>query len=610
MEQLYEVIAASMKIEAIQVEAVMTLLREGSTVPFIARYRKERTKGLDEEQIRQIEEAYQYQEHLGKRKEDVLRLIDQQGMLTQELADAINACEKLTQVEDLYRPYQQKRKTRATMAAAKGLRPFAEWMLRLPRNGNIEQEARTYLNEKVNDIKEAIDGAKDIIAETVSDDAKVREVIRTSMQRYGRLVTKEKKKHEDVMHVYQMYYDYSERIDRIQPHRVMAVDRGEKEKVLQVDIAFNEEYVEQWTLRRYLKRDSIAKEIIEEAVLDGLHRLAYPSVEREVRNMLSEKAQEASIDVFSMNVERLLTQRPIKDKWVLGFDPAFRTGCKLAVIDATGKMVEISVIYPHPPKARKEEAKQELLRLLRAYPIEIIAIGNDESLATGIYARKDSPILGHTGYNALYPEMAGTGGTGRGKTILCTAGSSAHYTVHKWLEALSLTEKEVTIKDMPSEEALKAFLNGEGDAVALWSPYTLEAEQHGLMPVTLSSQCDASQPTLLLANKAFAKEHPALVTAFLKMYFRGITALQETPREQLIQDYRAFYHAWTGRDLPPQDAAWELAKHPVYGLKGQLTLFDPAQKKLHTWLQELASFAGGKNRLSDVTDVYLKKLAQ
>ncbi len=376
MEQLYEVIAASMKIEAIQVEAVMTLLREGSTVPFIARYRKERTKGLDEEQIRQIEEAYQYQEHLGKRKEDVLRLIDQQGMLTQELADAINACEKLTQVEDLYRPYQQKRKTRATMAAAKGLRPFAEWMLRLPRNGNIEQEARTYLNEKVNDIKEAIDGAKDIIAETVSDDAKVREVIRTSMQRYGRLVTKEKKKHGDVMHVYQMYYDYSERIDRIQPHRVMAVDRGEKEKVLQVDIAFNEEYVEQWTLRRYLKRDSIAKEIIEEAVLDGLHRLAYPSVEREVRTMLSEKAQEASIDVFSMNVERLLTQRPIKDKWVLGFDPAFRTGCKLAVIDATGKMVEISVIYPHPPKARKEEAKQELLRLLRAYPIEIIAIGN------------------------------------------------------------------------------------------------------------------------------------------------------------------------------------------------------------------------------------------
>lgn len=241
---------------------------------------------------------------------------------------------------------------------------------------------------------------------------------------------------------------------------------------------------------------------------------------------------------------------------------------------------------------------------------EIIAIGNDESLSTGIYTRKDSPILGHTGYNALYPEMAGTGGTVRGKTILCTTGSAAHYTVHKWLKALSLTEKDVAIKDMPPQDALKSFLNGEGDAVALWSPYTLEAEQHGLAPITLSSQCDASQPTLLLANKAFAKEHPDLVAAFLKMYFRGITALQETPREQLIQDYRAFYHAWTGRNLPPQATAWELAKHPVYSLEGQLMLFDPAQKKLHTWLQELASFVGGKNRLNDVTDIYLKKLAQ
>lgn len=241
---------------------------------------------------------------------------------------------------------------------------------------------------------------------------------------------------------------------------------------------------------------------------------------------------------------------------------------------------------------------------------EIIAIGNDESLSTGIYTRKDSPILGHTGYNALYPEMAGTGGTVRGKTILCTTGSAAHYTVHKWLKALSLTEKDVAIKDMPPQDALKSFLNGEGDAVALWSPYTLEAEQHGLAPITLSSQCDASQPTLLLANKAFTKEHPDLVAAFLKMYFRGITALQETPREQLIQDYRAFYHAWTGRNLPPQATAWELAKHPVYSLEGQLMLFDPAQKKLHTWLQELASFVGGKNRLSDVTDIYLKKLAQ
>lgn len=241
---------------------------------------------------------------------------------------------------------------------------------------------------------------------------------------------------------------------------------------------------------------------------------------------------------------------------------------------------------------------------------EIIAIGNDESLSTGIYTRQESPILGHTGYNALYPEMAGTGGTVRGKTILCTVGSSAHFTVHKWLKALNLTEKDVTIRDMSPQEALKAFLNGEGDAVALWSPYTLEAEQHGLKPITLSNQCDASQPTLLLADKAFARAHPDLVAAFLKMYFRGITALQETPREQLLEDYRTFYHAWTGRDLPPQDAAWELAKHPVYPLKEQRVLFDPTQKTLRNWLHELAAFAGGKSRLDDVTDVYLKKIAQ
>ena len=335
----------------------MTLLREGSSVPFIARYRKERTKGLDEEQIRQIEEAYQYQTHLEKRKEDVLRLIDQQGMLDEALREAICACEKLSQVEDLYRPYQQKRKTRATMAIAKGLRPLAEWMLRLPAKGDLRREAAAFVGEQVKDETEAIAGAKDIIAEMVSDDARVREVIRTSMQKYGRIVTKAKKQHTDERHIYQMYYDHSERIDRVQPHRIMAIDRGEKEKVLQVSISFNEAYVEQWVLRRFLKnRATCVQEELTAAIRDGLSRLAIPSVEREVRAALSERAQEASIDVFSMNVERLLTQPPIKDRWVLGFDPAFRTGCKLAVIDPMGTLKEISVIYPHPPKARGQRS--------------------------------------------------------------------------------------------------------------------------------------------------------------------------------------------------------------------------------------------------------------
>lgn len=390
MEQLFEAIARSMDITASQVEAVMTLLQEGSTVAFIARYRKERTKGLDEEQIRQIEEAYQYQTRLEKRKEDVLRLIEQQGMLNEELRQAVMNCEKMAQVEDLYRPYQQKRKTKATIAAAKGLRPFAEWMLKLPFRGDVQKEAAMYLNEQVANEEEAINGAKDIIAEIVSDDAKVRDVVRTSMMKYGRIVTKEKKQHDDTMHVYQMYYDYSERIESVQPHRIMAIDRGEKEKVLQVSITFNEDYVEQWVLRHYLKNGhTIVKEVAGEAILDGLKRLTYPSVEREVRGQLSEKAQEASIEVFSMNVERLLTQPPIKDRWVLGFDPAFRTGCKLAVIDPMGTLKEISVIYPHPPKPQVEKAKQELLRLLNAYPISIIAIGN------GTASRESEAFVAH-----------------------------------------------------------------------------------------------------------------------------------------------------------------------------------------------------------------------
>lgn len=240
---------------------------------------------------------------------------------------------------------------------------------------------------------------------------------------------------------------------------------------------------------------------------------------------------------------------------------------------------------------------------------EIIAIGNDESLATGIYVRKDSPMLGHTGYNALYPEMAGTTGTVRGRTILCTLRSSAHYTVHKWLAALGLTEKDVILKDMPQEAALRAFLSGEGDAVALWAPFTLEAERNGLQPVTLSSQCNASQPTLILADKAFAGQHPERVQAFLSMYFRGISALQETPREKLVAAYAEFQRQWSGKHLPPQDAAWELARHPIFGLDGQIALFTGKDQRMQGWLKSLTEFAGGENRLADVKDTYLRAIS-
>lgn len=377
MKEIIEPIAKQLQVKTTQVEAVLSLLGDGATVPFIARYRKEMTGALDEEQIRLIQEQYAYQVNLAKRKEDVLRLIETKGKLTDEIKAAVMACTKLSQVEDIYRPYQEKRKTRATDAIAKGLEPLALWILACPRDGDLTKEAEKYINESVDSVEAAIQGAKDIIAEKVSDDAKVRERIRESMERFGRIVTKEKKKHTDDKKVYKMYYDYNERISSLAPHRIMALDRAEKEKVISVNVEIDEERQIEWVTRRFTKRQgSSVDSIIKEAVEDGLKRLALPSVEREIRNELSEKAHEQSINVFSMNLERLLLQPPMKNKTVLGFDPAFRTGCKLAVIDITGKMLEVSVIYPHEPNAKVKQSEEKMLDLLKRYPIDIIAIGN------------------------------------------------------------------------------------------------------------------------------------------------------------------------------------------------------------------------------------------
>ncbi|MFQ7092896.1 MAG: Tex family protein [Ruminococcus sp.] len=377
MEHIIQPMAAQLHIQPEQIRNTLQLLEEGNTVPFIARYRKEVTKGLDEEQIRVIQEQYEYQVNLEKRKEDVKRLIEQQGKLTDEIIAGINACEKLSQVEDIYRPYQQKRKTRASDAAAKGLKPLANWLLQLYRDADVKAEARKYLNDKVKDVESAIQGAEDILAELASDDPAVRQKIRSSMERYGRLTTKEKKKHTDDKKVYKMYYDYSERISTLASHRIMAIDRGEKEKVLSVAVDFDKDFITDWTIRRFTKkRQSPCVPYIEEAVRDGLKRLAFPAVEREIRAQLSEKAHEQSIKVFSLNLERLLLQPPVENKMVLGFDPAFRTGCKLAVVDKNGNMLDVSVIYPTPPNAKIKEAKQKMLQLLKEYPIDIIAIGN------------------------------------------------------------------------------------------------------------------------------------------------------------------------------------------------------------------------------------------
>lgn len=378
MEQhIIQSMAATLQIQQEQIQSTLRLLEEGNTVPFIARYRKEVTHGLDEEQIRVIQEQYDYQVNLEKRKEDVLRLIEQQGKLTEEIKTSVAACQKLSQVEDIYRPYQQKRKTRASEAINKGLKPFAEWMLKLLRDGDVWKEAEAYVNDKVSTPEDAIQGAKDIIAEMASDDPALRQKIRSSMERYGKVVTKEKKKHTDEKKVYKMYYDYSERISTLASHRIMAIDRGEKEKVLSVSIEFDKDYIIDWTIRRFTKhRQSDSVAYIEDAIHDGLKRLAFPAVEREIRSQLSEKAHEQSIDVFSLNLERLLLQPPMKNKMVLGFDPAFRTGCKLAVVDKNGNMLDVSVIYPTPPNAKIKEAKEKMLQLLKTYPIDVIAIGN------------------------------------------------------------------------------------------------------------------------------------------------------------------------------------------------------------------------------------------
>lgn len=279
-------------------------------------------------------------------------------------------------VEDIYRPYKQKKKTRASVAIANGLQPLADTFMSFPRYFK-ETELDAYINENVKDREVAIQGACDIIAEKVSDDVDVRNKILDSMTNFGRIVTTEKKDHEDDHKVYKMYYDYSERVNTLAPHRVMAIDRGEKEKVLNVSISFNEEYIENWVCRRFIRfTNSGTSEYVRAAILDGLKRLAYPSIERMVRSALSEKAHESSIDVFSMNLEKLLLQPPMKDKVILGFDPAFRTGCKLAVIDASGKKLTVDVIYPHQPNAKVRESEQKLVQLCKEYHVNLIAIGN------------------------------------------------------------------------------------------------------------------------------------------------------------------------------------------------------------------------------------------
>ena len=360
-----------------QVEAVLKLLSEGNTIPFIARYRKEATGALDEEQIRKINELYEYQVNLLKRKEDVIRLIDEKGLLTEELKNQILNASKLVEVEDLYRPYKEKKKTKATDAINNGLEPLAKIIMSFPIKGSINEIASKYLNDKVKTVDDAIQGAKYIIAEWVSDNASYRKWIRNYTYRNGVIITKIKKDANDENKTYEMYYDYQEKVKEIKPHRVLAINRAENEKVISVNIDIDKDEIINHLKTKIIKNDkSFVLDIVIDAINDAYKRLISPSIEREIRSELTEKAEEVAIDNFGKNLEKLLLQPPMKDKMVLGLDPAYRTGCKLAVLSPVGQSLEIAVIYPHEPVKKYDEAKKIVLDLIDKYKIDIIAIGN------------------------------------------------------------------------------------------------------------------------------------------------------------------------------------------------------------------------------------------
>ena len=390
-----EVLAKNLGIKVSQVEAVLNLLSEGATIPFIARYRKEATGSLDEEQIRSIEKEYTYLENLLKRKEDVIRLIEEKDMMTDELRASILACEKLSDVEDLYRPFKEKKKTKASEAIKMGLEPLAKKIMSFPTRGNLEELASGFECG----VEKALEGAKYIIAEWISDNAYYRKYIKREIWNHGSIESKLKKNAQDEKKVYQMYYDFSEPIKYAKHYRILAMNRGENEKILTVSLDFDKEKIFEYLKGKIIKnKDSFVVSQVEEAISDSLKRLIYPSVEREIRADLTENAESKAILTFQDNLEHLLMTKPIKDKIVLGFDPAFRTGCKLAVLNPYGQVLEIATIYPHEPKNEKEKSKEVLNSLIQKYGVQIIAIGN------GTASRESEAFVADAikGTNVLY----------------------------------------------------------------------------------------------------------------------------------------------------------------------------------------------------------------
>ncbi len=375
-ERIVKQIASELQIAVSRVKTTVGLLDEGNTIPFIARYRKEMTGELDENQLRDIEERLTYLRNLEDRKLEVVRLIDEQGKLTDELRTAIEQSVKLQEVEDLYRPYRQKRKTRASVAKEKGLEPLAEWILAQPKQGELLSEAAGYISEEkgVQTAEEAVQGAMDIIAEQIADDAKIRAWVRRYTFEQGVLRTEAKDAQQES--VYEMYYSYQEPVRKLPPHRILAVNRGEREEVLKVTLDVPVERIHEYIAKQIIQGPSVVQDTLQAVIEDAYKRLISSSIEREVRNEMTEKAEEKAIEVFAENLRNLLLQPPVKGKVVLGVDPAYRTGCKLAVVDDTGKLLEIAVTYPTPPNNKVAEAKVIFGRLIDKYGVELIVIGN------------------------------------------------------------------------------------------------------------------------------------------------------------------------------------------------------------------------------------------
>ena len=375
-DDIIKILENNLQITKKQIQVVIKLLSDGNTIPFIARYRKEATNGLDEEKIREIEKMYEYEDNLYQRKQDVIRLIQEKGLMTEELKQNILACQKLIDVEDLYLPYKEKKKTKASEAIKNGLQGLADFILEFNK-ADLEKEALKYLNNQVKTKEEAIQGASYIIADMISDNATYRKFIRNYIKKQGIIKTKVKKNNPDVKKIYEIYYDYKERITKIKPYQILAINRAEKEKVLSISFEYDLDYIINYLEKRIVRdKTSQSAKIVELAIQDSLKRLILPSLEREIRSEITEFANQDAILNFSHNLENLLLTPPIKGKTILALDPGFRTGTKVAVVDKLGRMLETAVIYPAPPHEKIAESEKIILDLIKKYQVDLIAIGN------------------------------------------------------------------------------------------------------------------------------------------------------------------------------------------------------------------------------------------